>query len=267
MLKMGSEGAFQLPYLARNYAALGMTAEADYWLNFSVEKDAGARFFISDYYFVYKHFENPAHLLGPLEAAEQQAQVADGDHRAGLLAYGGLAQIQTGNFAKGVEWLETALEIYRQDYAPDSPAGSIDVMLYDENWWSWLVVHVFQRLAFAYQQVDRDSDALDILQQLDDLLEQSIPRTPLQHEWLALQYGLHGDIDSAYDSLAAAVDLGWANYYEIANDPAWAETIQAPEFQTLLAEIKKEVDRQRVIVEQADADSDFRAEITRLLAD
>ena len=267
MLNMGPESADFLPYLARNYAALGITAEADHWLNFLVEKDAGARLFISDYYFVYKHFANPAHLLGPLEAAEQQAQVADDDLRAGLLAYGGMAQIQAGNFAKGVEWLETALEIYRQDYAPDSPAGNIDVVLYDDHWWTWLVVHTMQRLAFAYQQVDRDSDALDILQQLDDLLEQSIPRTPLQHEWLALQYGLHGDIDSAYDSLAAAVDLGWANYYEIANDPAWTETIQAPEFQTLLAEVKKEVDRQRIIVEQADANSDFRAEIKRLLAD
>lgn len=265
MSKAGPDSAGELPYLARSYASLGMTAEADYWLDLSVPKEDDAVVPIADYYFIYKHYDDPAILGRHLASAELHAKVSDEDTRAFLLSYGGLAQIQFGDYAKGVKWLETALDFYRQHYDPESQAGEIDVKLYDENWWSWLVVHVFQRLAFAYQQVDRGSDALDILQQLDGVLEQDQPQTPLQHEWQALQHGLKGDIDSAYGSLAAAVDLGWANYFEIINDPAWAKTIQAPVFQALLQEVKVEVDRQRAIVEAADAEHDFRAEMGQLL--
>jgi len=265
MSKTGPESVGELPYLARNYASLGMTAEADYWLDLSVPKEADAIVPIADFYFVYKHYDDPAILGRHLASAELQVKVADKNTRTFLLSYGGLAQIQFGDYAKGVEWLETALELYRQDYDPDSQAGKIDVKLYDENWWSWLVVHVFQRLAFAYQQVDRDSDALDILQQLDDLLEQSIPRTPLQHEWLALQFGLHGDYNSAYESLAAAVDLGWANYYEIQNDPAWAAIIEDPRMRELLDTVRQRVDEQRAGVEEIEKTEDFRAEMRQLL--
>ena len=61
-------------------------------------------------------------------------------------------------------------------------------------------------------------------------------------------------------------NYGPGKYYEIINDPAWAETMEAPEFQELLAGMKEEVDRQRAIVDAADAEHDFRAEMEQLLA-
>jgi len=64
-----------------------------------------------------------------------------------------------------------------------------------------------------------------------------------------------------------SVYYGPGKYYEIINCPAWAETIKAPEFRALLSEMKEEVDRQRAIVEAADAEHDFRAEMEALLSE
>jgi hypothetical protein len=81
-----------------------------------------------------------------------------------------------------------------------------------------------------------------------------------------------GDTARAFEMLQSTMQSGRAKYYgpgkyyEIVNCPAWAETIKAPEFQELLAEVREEVDRQRTIVEAADAEHDFRAEIKQLLA-
>ena len=71
----------------------------------------------------------------------------------------------------------------------------------------------------------------------------------------------------ALQALQKAFDLGWTDYYWLVNDPAWADTIRAPEIRELLG--RREVRgnrRQRAIVEAADAEHDFRAEIEQLLS-
>jgi len=266
MVKMGPDSAILVPQLSRNYAALGMTAEADYWLDLSVPDGTDAGTPIAELYYAYKLYDDPSNLRPHLAAVEQQVQTLDGMHRASLLGYGGMAQIQIGDFEKGIEWLETSLELYRQHYQPESIAGVIDVSIYVENWWTWLAIHMMQRLAFAYQQVDRGPDAIDILQQLDDVFGQAQPNTPRELEWRALQRGLYGDIDSAYESLSAAVELGWANYYEITNDPAWLETIKDGRVAALLAEVKLNIDQQRETVQALEEKEDFRGEVERLLS-
>jgi hypothetical protein len=66
--------------------------------------------------------------------------------------------------------------------------------------------------------------------------------------------------------LRKALDLGWGNYYGILNDPAWAETLELAQFQALLAEARANNDRQRALVEAADAEHDFRAEFEQALS-
>ena len=70
----------------------------------------------------------------------------------------------------------------------------------------------------------------------------------------------------AFEYLRKALELGWANFYGIVNDPARAETLEGPGFQAILAEARVNNDRQRAIVEAADAEHDFRAEFGRLLS-
>lgn len=92
----------------------------------------------------------------------------------------------------------------------------------------------------------------------------TLPSNPPNLEALALARALVGDTDVALEYLRQAGDLGWANYYGVVNDPAWAETLELPEFQALLAEAKANIDEQRAIVATADAEHDFRAEFEQL---
>jgi hypothetical protein len=46
--------------------------------------------------------------------------------------------------------------------------------------------------------------------------------------------------------------------------PAWAETIAYPRIARMLDDVKVELERQRALVEQTDAEHDFRAEIAAI---
>jgi hypothetical protein len=45
------------------------------------------------------------------------------------------------------------------------------------------------------------------------------------------------------------------------NDPTWAEMIADPRIARMLDDIKVELERQRAVVEQVDAEHDFRVEV------
>jgi hypothetical protein len=93
-----------------------------------------------------------------------------------------------------------------------------------------------------------------------------LPTSPPGLESLALTHALVGEANTALDHLRQALELGWANYYGVVYDPAWAATLEMPQFQALLAEAKANNDRQRAIVEAADAEHDFRAEFEQMMS-
>ena len=94
----------------------------------------------------------------------------------------------------------------------------------------------------------------------------TLPANPSGLESLALTHALLGEANTALDHLRQALDLGWANYYGVISDPAWSQTLKIPEFEALLDGAKVNNDRQRAIVEAADAEQDFRAEFAGLLS-
>ena len=264
---VSSDEPWLLQNLAINYARLGMTDEADYWiarLTALLPEDEDLRHY---FYFLYKLYDDQSRLEMALVDPKELDDMHDVEYRAATLGYGGLAQIQAGILEQGIEQIETSLDLYQRMYRPDDPPDKLDVMLVRDHWWDTVLIPLAHRLAFAYQQVGRHDDADDILQQLEQVLGESTPKDPLSLEWHALQAALEGDVDGAHEFLSAAVELGWANYYEVDNDPAWAEIAKLPEFRTLLDSAKANVDIQRVIAEKADAAHVFRAEIDALLAD
>ena len=117
-------------------------------------------------------------------------------------------------------------------------------------------------LANAWHQLGRNDDADTILQALTD-------KFGLEDH--ALHQALLGNTEIALEILGSITGSGWSTYYgpgkyyEIFNDPVWADTIKAPKFQALLGDMRVEIDRQRAIVEAADAEHDFRAEMAQLL--
>ncbi len=120
-------------------------------------------------------------------------------------------------------------------------------------------------LAYAYQQVGRDDEANVLLTRLHErlnayVIEDNYDFGPVHH-LLAQNFGLRGDFDAAADALEAAIKVGWLRYIWVMNDPTWAQTIADPRIARMLDDVKVELERQRAVVEQADAEHDFRAEI------
>ena len=90
-------------------------------------------------------------------------------------------------------------------------------------------------------------------------------RFPPMLEDIALNRAMLGNTEGALEAFRQAVELGWANYFWVINDPAWEETLATPGFEKLMAEVRADLDRQREVVQAADAKQDLRAEVELLL--
>lgn len=256
----------QVTNLAAGYAAVGLVEDAEYWFDvFRSSWDEEP--WLDASYSVSVHGVGHRWLLEDLEKAESLIAV-DGQYDvAYLLSYGGFAWIQIGEPGKGIEWLERGIALYQRDMVPNDAPETIDYALLDQNWWTETVAEVAERMAYACHETAREDSAEDAMQFLEGAYATvSLPTNPQNHEDLALFEVLSGDSGAALEYLRQAVDLGWADYYKVVNDPAWADTIRSPEFQDLLAEAKANNDRQRAIVEAADAEHDFRAEYKRIVS-
>ena len=123
-------------------------------------------------------------------------------------------------------------------------------------------------LAYGYQQVGRDDEAKALLARLYEhlnvlVVEQKMNSGDLHH-LRAQNFGLRGDFDAAADALEAAIKMGWMRYFWVTGSPLWTETIADPRIARMLDDVKVELERQRAIVQQVDAEHDFRAEIEAL---
>jgi TolB-like protein/Flp pilus assembly protein TadD len=246
--------------LAWSYANLGMTEDADYWKTLVLEREQDDLETLDFTLHLLKLRDADSALGQRLRQLVNQTEFHEGEHSPWTLAQLGMVNIQLGNFHKGSEQLEQGIKLFQGTPEGAGPADRIDVSAIRAS--SEDIAFVLHLLAFSYLQVGRSDDAKAILQQLTDQLG-------LENN--ALHYALMGDSEGALQALRSTMGggpekyYGPGKYYEIINEPAWAETIKAPEFQELLAEVKEEVDRQRVLVETADAEHDFRAEMRQLL--
>lgn len=256
----GSIAGFDL--LVWSYGNLGMTEEADYWADRvrGITQDELSTLDLTENLLVLREADSALGIqLGELV---NQTEFLVGEHSPWTLAQFGLVNIQLGNFERGSEQLEFGMRLYQAGPGATEPAERIDITAIRgpvED-----VVYVTQHLAFAYRQIGRNEDAERILRELDNAINL---------EENALQRALLGDAAAALRILRSADGSTWSKYYgpgkyyEIVHSPLWSGTLTAPGFQDFLSEVKADVDRQRTLVEAADAKQDFRAEIEALLAD
>jgi TolB-like protein/tetratricopeptide (TPR) repeat protein len=237
------------------YAMLGMADDSRYWLETGLqfERDAVTRY-LQDVYALSLVGEW-AEVRSLLDAFEQRTDTAYGDLPAGLAGRFGGLHVLAGNYLLGIKLLEPAIDV-------ESLKGN-----YTRN--AMIEMETVFALALAYRQVGRKDDARTLLLELQAILEPLASSGELvianTFANLALSRAMLDDQDGALRALERAVELGWIDYYGIIDRPEWADTIDTLAFQQLLAEVKQEIDRQRAIVEAADAEHDFRAEIEQLL--
>jgi serine/threonine-protein kinase len=237
-------------YLAWDYERLGLTEDADYWM-----ADAMVHTPQPEDRFYYKGWQ--LRIRGDLTGIQveidklQTALGTDIDGLQGIhAAMYAAANISVANFDAGIDVFENAFD-----------SESLPIV-YDMGIYQGL--DFSNVLAYAYQQVGRNDEADVLLNRLHEQLntyvvEENIDFGQLHHVRVQ-NFGLRGDFDAAADALEAAIKAGWSRYIWVMSDPTWAEMITHPRIARMLDDVKVELERQRAVVEQADAEHDFRAE-------
>ena len=241
--------------LAWRYENLGLTEDAGYWaaVGLAHTPQPEQRFWYKAF-----QFQIRGDLAG-LRTEIDKLRIALGpdiDALHGIYAaeYAS-ANILVGNFDVGIDVFEKTFD-FESLSTLQHPAAFRQGLEFS---------HV---LAYAYQQAGRDDEANVLLtrvyEQLNVLVvEQNMDYGPLHHLF-AQNFGLRGDFDAAADAFQSAIKAGWLRYLWVVNDPTWAKTIADPRIARMLDEVKVELERQRAVVEHADAEHDFRAEFAAM---
>ena len=259
-LYVSTDETYPLEFLAWAYGNLGMNEDADYWAELAMANEPDGLAALDFTYNLMRTRAADSELGTELQQLVEQTEFREGEHDPWTLAQLGLVNLQVGDFEKGSEQLEYGLRLFQADINRTELANSIDVAAIRGDPTDW--IYVIHLLANAWHQLGRNDDADTILQALTD-------KFGLEDH--ALHQALLGNTEIALKILGSITGSGWSTYYgpgkyyEIFNDPVWADTIKAPKFRALLGDMKVEIDRQRAIVEAADAEHDFRAEMAQLL--
>jgi TolB-like protein len=249
-----------LDWLAWAYGNLGMIEDADYWMSRALSNGKVNLATLDLTYNVLRMRAADSELGASLLQLVDETEYSLDEHGPWTMAQFGLVNIYMGRLETGAEQLDYGLRLYQAYTNQSELADSIDISILRAGQED--VVWVMHMLAFAHQQIGQHDEADGILQALTD-------QFGLDNN--ALHYALSGDSENALRSMQAMQESGLAKYYgpgkyyAIINDPVWADTIQAPGFQVLLAEMKDKLDRQRAVVEAIDAEHDFRVEIEQLV--
>ena len=252
-----------MDWLAWAYGNLGMTESADYWMNQMLEDGPFDLSSLGAARNLLKTRGTDSELGASLHQFVNHIDFKQGEDHPWDLCQFGLVNIHMGDYEKGAYQLDYGLRLYQADprNGQAEADNSLDIAAIQSS--PDDIAFVMHLLAFAYQQTGKDDKAQEILSALSDAFEM---------ESNALHQIMIGNTAGALQIMQPGhwndwtSDYGPGKYYEIINDPAWAEAIKTPEFQALLAEMKEDVDRQRSIVEAIDAEHDFRSEIGQLTA-
>ena len=241
--------------LAWRYENLGLTEDADYWAAVGLAHTPQPE---QRFWYKAMQFQIRGDLAG-IRAETDKLRIALGpdiDALHGIYAaeYAS-ANILVGNFDVGIDVFEKTFD-FESLSTLQHPAAFRQGLEFS---------HV---LAYAYQQAGRDDEANVLLTRVHEQLnvlvvERKMDYGPLHH-LLAQNFGLRGDFDAAADALEAAIKAGWLRYIWVMGNPTWTETIAYPRIARMLDDVKVELERQRALVEQADAEHDFRAELAAI---
>jgi len=228
--------------LALSYAMLAMWEQAQYWIDRSVQD----------------HPEHAFNWMYPALVPAWQGRYPEAlQDLVESIASSGVNTNELTWYSFGYGWwlamageYQKAVEVLQVEY--EDGAGSLDE-------WG---LEARQVLALALIGIGEEKRAQTILQAIEQAAKR-LPgggrdRNPLAY-WLALNAALLGDNDLALERLRKAIDTGWRGYYTESHDPRWLTVADDPRFKSMMAEVKADLDRQRLEVEKLDAEEDLPA--------
>jgi TolB-like protein/Flp pilus assembly protein TadD len=166
----------------------------------------------------------------------------------------GANYLLAGNHEKAIENLE-----------PQFTEGELQDQLDDSD-----AFDLFHHLVFAYRADGRDDTARRLAHEAGSILDARIETMGLSIEpsltQVALSRWLRGDYEGAIEAFRKTVDAGWIYLYEAQEDPLWREFLQIADFGDELSAVEAEIERQRAVVEAADATDDFSDVVDALMA-
>jgi tetratricopeptide (TPR) repeat protein len=243
--------------LAVLYEQLGLSEEADYWLDMldRHHPDPLGRMIRRAYVSVLRGdlatLQDMAAKIAATGVTASPRLPPEIQQRLGaLFTAAGLAE-------EGARLLETALRV-------DEPVGAGAA--------SHELAEMTYVLAYAYQQLGEaeKADAMlerghEIVSSLrsDDLYADS----PTELELVVYRHILSGDLASAAVALRKALDAGWTNYYWFYNNPTLGSAARSPELAPLFDQALQRVEEQRRIVEERDRSDNFKERIALLMRD
>jgi len=241
--------------LAFSYALLGLWDEASYWCERSmadVPDSFWTQFFPA--YVPYWQGRYRDSLDEYDKALTEQGKTLADMPQFVVLIYGD-AQALAGDFEGAIRTLEPLI-------GPPQPIKFGEFSEYDRE--------ALHSLAWSYAQTGVPEKGRSILKSLEQQIEER-QRLGLLHMsndlfFYARNALLMGDHDVAIERLERAVKAGWRDYYIQRHDPRWAPLADHPRYQSLMAEVKADVDRQRAEVERIDAEEDFVAKFDQVQA-
>ncbi len=244
--------------LAFDYERLGLSDDADYWLE-------QLRKYHADPIQIFLRKSYLLKLRGDLKALAREQQVFDEKFDLDLSKIPrlirvrlGVTRILGGQLTEGIANLEAALGL-------DDPTVNT-ITTSPES------AQIMHYLAWAHRQLGNRDAANYVIERIrqSTLAIRStgeFQNKPIILELVVLDEIAQGNLEQAAVSFEIAIDAGWREYYWAVNDPLWQEFISTPQFAPLMARVKKDVDRQRDIVLAADAAEDFKEKIERLMAE
>jgi TolB-like protein/tetratricopeptide (TPR) repeat protein len=242
--------AQQFTKLATSYAILGMEDHAMYWLELARKTKTDVIWgVLQQAQFCALRNDRLCLERYVLEAGEALAN-EDGSH----WGWPALGQwhIALGNAEMGIEYLGRRIDI-----------DTIDELDPDH-------VDFYHYMARALQLAGRADDAEQLLSTVGSWLETLVESLGLENgtdqSKLAVNRWLRGNREGAVEAMRKAIDAGWVLLHISRHDPLLGELLALPELKADLADVEKEIQRQRASVETAESSTDFREEVTRGLA-
>jgi len=251
----GTTNTIGFAALAWSFERLGMSDDADYWINVFLEQTPGGpgRFLFPSYLMRLR-----GDLEGQLQLLEEFEQTPGFDIAKMppfvQLIYGA-SHLFANDHDKGLELLEGYFDI--------SIGAIVDAID------SLDAINILHEVAFSYKRTGQTEKSQALIQDLSTYIDSDEIRSirmPNILENVARNQVARGDFDAALETMREAVELGWSNYAWISNGNTWKETLERPDFRKLMDEVKVNLERQRENVEADGGHIKLRAEVELILS-